>query len=996
MRFGVLGPLVVERDNVPLALGPPKQRLLLAALLAQPGQVLSTDRLIDVLWGPRPPRTAAKNLQVYVYHLRQALGNESRIVHRPPGYTVILRRGELDAQRFADLAGRGHAARTRGDVPAADAALTQALACWRGEAYADFSDVPWLRGHATRLDEQRLAVLEARMEVGLALGRHAELIGELAALIAEHPLRERLRAAYMLALYRAGRRADALGAYQQARRTFSEQLGLDPAPALRELERSILTDDPSIALPVGAAGPARAPVTAAEAAPAAPADPPGVSAAPAAAVVPAQLPPDVADFTGRAEQVASAETALVREAGDAPPIVAVSGAAGVGKTTLAVHLGHRVAPAFPDGQLYANLRGPTNDPADIADVLGGFLRALGADPASIPESTPDRTALYRSRLSGRRTIVVLDNAIDEAQIAPLLPGSQSCAVLVTSRARLTGLPGAEVVSLDTFAADDGMRLLAGMVNPDSIWSAPQEAAELVRLCDGLPLALRIAGARMAAKPHWSVRDFLDRVRDEHRRLDELAHRDLNVRASLALSYDNLDPLARAAFRRLGLLEAPDFCSWVAAAVLDTSLEVADDVVEQLVDVQLMQAAGRDAADQVRYRFHDLVRVYARERAAADDTGAERQAALARAFGAWLAMADEMHRRVLGGDYTAVYGEAPRWTPGPAVTDRVLAEPPAWFESERLAIVMAVRQAARLGLDEQSWELAVRAATGFQLAHYFDDWRHTHEIALAATRRTANQRGEAALLTSLAALAATDRDHDTAAVLFTDALRLFERIGHAHGRGLALRSLCLIAWRRGDYRRAQRYGQTARTLLRECGDRGGEAQAVVALGHIELESGDPDAAAELYRTALDIAVADSGAHHEANATLWLGMVDLRLGRPDEAERRFRHTMALVEWSGDRRGRAYAHLGLGRSHLARGETDQARAQLRRAADLNDDERDAILRIHLLHALAELHRVTGDTDTALRCLDEGTEAADQLGSPYLRHDLDLTRAKILRDAP
>ncbi|MQA84804.1 MAG: tetratricopeptide repeat protein [Streptosporangiales bacterium] len=980
MRFGVLGPLAVERDGAPVALGPPKQRLLLGVMLAQPDQVLSTDRLIDVLWGPQPPRTAAKNLQVYVYHLRQALGDESRIVYRAPGYAVVVRRGELDARRFAELAGRGHTAQAEGDLVTADTVLTQALACWRGEAFADFPDVEWLRGHATRLEEQRLAALEARIEVDLALGRHAELIGELAGLIAEHPLRERLRAAYMLALYRAGRRADALGAYQEARSTFVEQLGLDPAPALRELEQAILNDDPSISAPAEAAassGAAKSETT---------------TATPAAAIVPAQLPPDVADFTGRARQVARAEDMLVSRSVDAPRIVAISGAAGVGKTTLAVHLGHRIAGTFPDGQLYANLRGPTNDPADIADVLAGFLRALGVDPATIPESAADRTALYRSRLSGRRTLVALDDAVDEAQIAPLLPGSQGCAVLVTSRTRLTGLPGAEVIDLDTFAADDGVRLLAHMVDPGSIRSDPEAATELVGLCGGLPLALRIAGARLAAKPHWSVRDFLDRISDEHRRLDELAHRDLNIRASLALSYHNLDPMAQAAFRRLGLLEAPDFASWVAAAALDTSAQVAEDIVEQLVDVQLLQAAGRDAAGQLRYRFHDLVRVYAHERALAEDADADQRAALVRAFGAWLALADEVHRQVLGGDYTAVYGDAPRWTPDPGTAARLLTEPMAWFESERLAMVIVVRQAARLGFDEQCWELALRAATGFQLSHYVDDWRHTHEVALAACRRTGNQRGEGALLTSLGALALNvERDYDAAEVLLGDALRLFERIGHTQGRGLALRSLCIAGWRRGNYSEGQRYGEAARPLLHESGDRGAEAQLILCLGHIQLESGDLDAASEAYRTTLDIATATGDRHHQANATLWLGMVDLRLGRPDDAERRFRHTMALVQRVGDRRGTAYTHFGLGRSYLARGDPDRAREELERAADLNDDENDPILRTHLLHAFGELHLGTGDTDKALRCLDEGMTVADQLGSPYLRREIERTRQTL-----
>jgi transcriptional regulator with XRE-family HTH domain len=431
---------------------------------------------------------------------------------------------------------------------------------------------------------------------------------------------------------------------------------------------------------------------------------------------PSLLPLAVPDFTGREAEVAHVH-GLLTAGGDQGPdaivISAVAGKPGIGKTTLAVQVAHRLrtAGSFPGGQLYVNLQGAQTQPKNPGDVLARFLRALGMDGTSIPDDLEERAEHYRTLLADRQMLVVLDNAANEAQVRPLLPGSPTCGVLVTSRRRLSGLEGARLLDLDVLPTAAAAELLARVAGPDRVAAEPAAAAAIVSSCGRLPLAIRIAGARLAARPGWSLVRLAERLADEHRRLDELAAGDLEVRASIALSYRALPGLERRVFRRLGLLEAPDFTAWVPAALLDLPPAQGEELLDRLADAQLLEIAGEDAAGQLRYRFHDLLRVYARERALADEQPADRTAALARALGGWLALAETIDRRLPSPSFGVAHGATVRW-PSPRTKvgaengAPLAADPLAWFEAERVALVTAVDQASGHGL--RSWPGTWRA------------------------------------------------------------------------------------------------------------------------------------------------------------------------------------------------------------------------------------------------------------------------------------------------
>lgn len=598
LEFEVLGPLrVAQRGNrMPLTATMP--RTLLAVLLTRANTAVPVDVLVDALWaGRRDPRAASK-LQLHVHRLRRALGDPTRIGF-DAGYRLRVEQGELDAERFDSLLDR--AAATAEPVRAVRL-LRAALDLWRGDPYGGACDVPLLRAEADRLAERRLAGLEHLYTAELTRGRAAAAVAELAELAAVHPLRERLQCLLMATLHQAGRRAEALAVYHRTRSALVEELALEPGAELRRLELAVLTGEPS------------------------PHPPPSLPCSP-----PAHLPADITDFTGRTAELAMIRAQLTPRDADpgtatgAPRITAISGKPGVGKTTLAVRAAHRLRPHYPDGQLYVDLGGTGTDPLDPADVLRVFLRALGVDGRAVPEAEAERSALYRSRLAGRRLLVLLDNAACEHQLRPLLPGTPGCAVLVTSRARLAGLHGARRIDLDVLGLERAVELLALVAGRERVDAEPDAAQTIARRCGALPLAVRVAGIRLGARPHWRLARLATDLSDERRVLDELRAGGLDVRACLAPSYERLDPPLRRAFRRLGLLDDPDFPARAGAALLDAPAPVAEELLDALVDAQLLDVGGHDGAGLLRYRCHPLTRAYARERLAREESPDDRDA-----------------------------------------------------------------------------------------------------------------------------------------------------------------------------------------------------------------------------------------------------------------------------------------------------------------------------------------------------------------------------------
>ncbi|MFD0663066.1 AfsR/SARP family transcriptional regulator [Thermocatellispora tengchongensis] len=590
--------------------------------------------------GDAPPPTASALLQTYVSNLRRALHAVDRqlIITRPPGYLFRVEREDIDAARFESFAAQGRAAAAAGRPEEAAEALRTGLALWRGPAL-DGLNTPMLRQAANGLEELRLDVLEERIGCELRLNRIGPLAAELAALVAEHPLRETLRAQQMLALFRLGRQADALDAFHQARSVLQSELGVEPGAELRRVHQAILTADPSLGPPVPVHAvtridPQREPGpehdTASDSGPAVAIDDNGGRRIDPADRLPRQLPPQLGELIGRDREMADLrQTLLTAASADHPVCCVITGKAGSGKTALANAVAHEVRDVFRDGQLYAVFRGGGTGTNETHEILGAFLRALGEPASRLPESLEERSSLFRSRIAGRRILIVLDNAGPEAQVRPLLPAHGGGAALLSSRAALVGLESQSNLALDVLEPDDALRLLSQLVAPERVSAEPAAAEEIVRLCGGLPLAVRTVGARLAARQRWPLNVLASRLRDEHRRLDELVAGDLEVRATLQLSYSSLPDPIRLAFRRLGLISPAQFSPWLLAPLLDVTPAKAEYFAERLTDAQLVDAAGVGLDGQLRYGMHDLIRLFARERADAEEPIADQCEAIER-------------------------------------------------------------------------------------------------------------------------------------------------------------------------------------------------------------------------------------------------------------------------------------------------------------------------------------------------------------------------------
>jgi len=614
-EFGVLGPLEARDGSGRVALPSARQRVVLAALLLRADQVVSLDEMVDSLWPERPPATARDQVVNVMSALRRLIGagrpaTRQWLVTQPPGYRARIAPGQLDVENFETLVRTADADSVAGRPERAAPNLRTALGLWRGPALAD---VParFAVVEARRLEELRLAALEKLMEAEFALGRHRPLVPELTQLVAEHPLRERLRGQLMVALHAIGRTADALAVYRAGHRLMVDELGLDPGAELRRLERAILAGTAS-------AAPARRARLVAAA--------PDARPAPREKVVvafPAQLPRDVADFTGRRDEVQAISQRLGAEQADGPgaatavPVIVVTGPPGVGKSALVTHVAHLTRIRFPDGQVHVDLSG-TRGHEDPAGVLARMLVALGVPRAEVPDDLPDRVQLYRSMTASRRVLVVLDDSVDAAQARPLLPGGAGCAVLITSQAELTDLEGAYRVRLDALPTDDALALLAAAAGSHRVAAEPTAARSIVDLCGRLPLALRVAGGRAAVQPELSLRRLADRLADPDRRLDELRAGGLDVRAALAASLRGLAPEVTLAARRLALLDVTNFPLWTVAAILQVPPAEAEDLLDRLVERHIIECAGVDALDQPRYRLPELVRLYLRERTQSND------------------------------------------------------------------------------------------------------------------------------------------------------------------------------------------------------------------------------------------------------------------------------------------------------------------------------------------------------------------------------------------
>lgn len=950
--YRLLGPLEVGYGGKNAVIRPGRQEIVLCVLLLNANRVVGIDRLIDTVWDTEPPATARTQVQICVSALRGILGRlglPSTIVTRSPGYLMRVADGELDTQVFAARVAAADEAVRAGDPAEAADLLASALALWRGPALAGLRS-PALQGIAVQFDERRLSATETRFDLELRLGRHRHLVDELGELVDAHPLRERLRGFLMLALYRSGRQADALEVYRTGRALLIDQLGLEPGDELRALEATILAGEASPAPADRGPGPVS-------------------QSSPLS-----QLPADVRDITGRDELATAIEQAL--HARDR--VVVLTGKPGVGKSTLALHVAHRLRTEFPDGQLYRDLGGTRTAPASPLEALGRFLRAVGVPGEAVPEDLDERAELYRQILATRRMLVVLDDVADESQVRPLLPGTGDSAVLVTSRARLAGLPGTRRFEVDVLDADQALALLANVLGPDRIEAEPAAAHALFRLVGGLPLAMRIVAARLAARPHWSLAWMLERLSDERRRLDELAHGDLMVRASLAMTYDGLDPQARRLLRLLSMFDGASFPGWFAAALLDIDFYAAFDLLELLVDAQMLEIAGLDPGGGPRYKFHDLIRLFAREQLDSGESDADRLAALTRVTGGWLAMVDEAHRRIYGGDFTVLHGDAPRLPPPRSYVDGVLADDPfRWLDAEHANLCAAVELAAASGLAEASWDLACTLVTAFEARCLFDDWARTHEQALTAVRAAGIRRGEAALLCSLGSLwLSRARPDEVADKYLLPALATFTELGDRHGAALALRDLGLLDRGFLDGRRANELFEQALDGFRTVGDLMGQAHVLGELAKIDIDAGLLEQAER--RLSLAVEIGGSAANHRVTAQLRFRMAELMIsqGRHTEARAVLTELVGKVRAAGDIVGESRIQHRLGRVHAKLGEFDAAEQAMLTSAGLQEQAMERTGRAEVLLELAGVLAEHGKSARAAELLTQAMASFTEHG--------------------
>ncbi|GHF46895.1 DNA-binding SARP family transcriptional activator [Amycolatopsis bartoniae] len=912
-RFRLLGRFSVGVGGEAVSIRSRLHQALLAGLLAHPNQVVPADDLIDTIW-QRRPKNASNSLHVLVKRLRAALGDPDRVRAEPGGYRIVVAEHELDLLEFTALLERAKQATdplTERDL------LAEALSLW-----GDGPTPPPLREEDRgRLEELRLGALSRRIALDLETGREAEAISELRRLTQRHPLREGLWAQLMRALHQSGSQAEALAVYAEARAVLADELGVEPGAELRELHAAALAAD---------GAPAWEPVC--------------------------QLPARTDDFVGREDTVARLERLL--EPADTARVVVVWGQPGVGKSTLAVQAAHRLRESYPDGQWFAALHDRQAGRTSAHELLEQLLLASGLPAGQIPAQTGARSAALRARLADRRVLLVLDDAGQAAQVAPALPGTGGCAVLVTSRRSLLDLPGAQRLRIEPLRRDSGVQLLSRMIGAERVEAERAHAEELVRLCGALPLALRIAGARLSLRPEAPLSALAQRLCDERTRLDELAVEGMEVRASLSLTYQGLSPLAQKALRCTVLLPRTGFSPCALGAVTDGS--DGERLVEALTANALLEPRGVDDTGAARYRTHDLVALYARDLATDDDL----EPGLRGLLDLLLARGEE------------VYREASRWTeelppyqaPGamPARLDLPpLRSPEAWARSERDLLLAAIDQACAAGWHADAARLADLVIPALHLSGGFDQLAAARQRIAEAARAAGDElvawradygRAEASLAEDVSESERT----------FVACAEAFDRLGAATELVYSLTGVafCRLMRNEPDLETAERavriaatgedriaYCTASRTLAQTLQQHGRIREAVWILKKTTQEAaklhvrsltaglyrelaraalllGDIDAAAS---ACLDAAPLLSGNPHDEAWLLQLrSRVETAQGRYADAATTARRSHGIFTELGDRRAAASSLIWLADALWHSGDHTEAVTLARQARD------------------------------------------------------------------
>jgi DNA-binding SARP family transcriptional activator/Tfp pilus assembly protein PilF len=1006
---GILGALVVSRDGVAVALAGARRRALVCRLAVAGGHAVSAGQLAEDLWEGHPGPGTPATLQSHVSHLRRLLG-PGWLVSREGGYALDLGAVEIDAMLFEreTEAGLGHL--TADDLDEAASLLASALGRWRGPALADVAGQLWAAGEVTRLEDLRLRATEGLLEARLALGEHDAVADAAEAAVRGHPLRERLWSLLMLALYRSGRQADALAAYQRLRRHLDDELGLAPGPDVTALQGGILRQDAGLDIPARATVLARAAVAA------------------RAVPVPRELPADVEGFTSREVELAELDYLLPVTGPPAPgaprgPVVisAVAGTAGVGKTALAVRWAHRVADSFPDGQLYVNLRGyDPGQPMTATEALAGFLRSLGVAGAEVPLEEAERSARYRSLLAGKRVLVVLDNAATAEQVRPLLPGSPSVMVMVTSRDALAGLvarDGAHRLDLDVLPTADAATLLHTLIGPRAD-ADPAATLVLAGQCARLPLALRVAAELAVARPDMPLAGLVAELAGQQDRLtllDAGGDPGAAVASVFSWSYRHLPPDTGRMFRLLGLHPGADWDRYAAAALAGTDLAPAGQQLATLARAHLIQPAGAG-----RYGLHDLLRAYAAGLAARHDDEQARQAALTRLFDYYLAACAAVMDSISPADR--------HYRPDPPITDTPLPQlgDPAiartWADAELGTLTTVATHTASRGWPGHATRLAAT------LMHYFDGGHYAeasilYSQALTAARDSGDRVAQARILAYLGSLLSSQGRYQQglgycqqalalareigdqpaqaetlnilvmaydrlgryrqAADCGRQALALCQKLGDQWGELWARQHLGIEAARQGRYRQAVAHFQKALTLSQQIGDRTAQGRALGNLGEVCYLQGEYQQAGANLRQSLRLARQDSDHDQQAECLTRLGEVNCRQGQYDQAAEYYQQALAVHRELGDSGREPDTLNGAGETYLATGQTAQASTCHTAALALARQSGNQREQARALTRLAEVSRRQGQHDQAAGYHRQALALHRELGDPGAEAD-------------
>jgi DNA-binding SARP family transcriptional activator/tetratricopeptide (TPR) repeat protein len=947
VRVELLGAVCAWRGERELNVGARQQRAVLGVLATRANRPVSRSELIDSLWGDDPPPTAGSAVYSYIARLRRALepGGQRRapagtLSSNKTGYVLRLAPDSVDADVFNQRLRRAHHLRAKAAMTEAVRQFDAALALWHGTPWADIGG-PFAQAERVRLTEQYLTAVEDRAGILVAIGDPGAVVADLSGEVRINPFRERLAGLLMLALYRTGQQADALALYRDTRRLLVTELGVEPGPDLQRLHKQILTADPSLNAPK------RTPATLSSAVGQALRDRPA----------PAELPHDIANFTGRGHELAQLKSLIAPEEGAlthrALVISAIDGIAGIGKTALAVHFAHRISIAFGDGQLFVNLRGfdPNQPPLHPSDALRHLLTSLGARSADIPSTLDGQTGLYRTLLAGRRVLIVLDNARTADQVRPLLPGSPTCAVIVTSRNRLEGLAvrdGACQLTIGLLNPPDGLALLAGTVGQQRVAAEPGAAEELVRSCGYLPLAIRIAAERILSRPYSAIADLAGELGDEKERLNALSAGDdqaAALRAAFQWSYHALTPDAASMFRLLGLLPWPEASTPAISALSGRVPGDARRLLQVLTKAHLLEQVDAD-----RYRLHDLLHLYAGECAAEDPPQARRQAV--RRILTWYLYTAEEAGHVLMPQRRRIPKE-PMEEDCPFLSFSSHHEALRWCETERDHLVAATHHAAKMGEHGLAWRLPAVLWIFFSLGRYWHDWLVTSRVGLASARSIGDREGESQLLGSLGALNSDRRNLAEAIDCFRQALAICGELGDLHGQGMSQLGLGIAYHRQKQYEASIEHHRRALGILSETGDRWGGTVALGSLSAIHRGLGQTEKAIGYLREALARCREIGDRWFEATVLSRLAEAYLETQRFSDAIGHYNQALTIRCQIGDRRGQARTLTALGNAYSAARQFGDAIGHYKQALAINRDIDDQQAQARTLDALRAAQR-------------------------------------------